>query len=362
MGALAFVIDPHWQRARYLLMQCLGVFFLLGAHGLAELIDGARYVGNAVWPEGGEGTKPRATLLLGGMAAILVFGFSRPFIPPLLEAIEPGHLGWNRYDLAFKHAYDNMEAGDKVMTMHPPAGWIYLEQVDYYLVQSSPKLIVRPDGELGDRYTGALWLETADQFNHLLAQPDRLWLVTQEFWLFNSYDAYLQQQILWRMDKKWGEGGVWALASRPGGWPLPREIDTPREGEFENGTRLLGFTANPPLIQPGGVMWLTLFWHGAPIPYGWKIFVQVRDVNNNTVTQADHFIYDNKVPSSRWETLLENDTAIRDGATLVFPPDLPPGAYRMVVGLYQAETFERMGVINDQSGEAAIILAEFVVE
>ena len=92
------------------------------------------------------------------------------------------------------------------MTMHPPASLLYLEQSDYYLRQTSPKLIVRPDGALGDRYSGAIWLQTVDEFNTLLHDSNRVWLVTQEFWLFNSYEGYLQQQILWQMDKLWGRG------------------------------------------------------------------------------------------------------------------------------------------------------------
>ena len=69
--------------------------------------------------------------------------------------------------------------------------------------------------------------------------------------------------------------------------------------------------------------------------------MQLRDENNGTVAQADHFIYDGKVPTSRWPELLENDTAIRDGATLVLPPNLAPGRYRLVVGFYHPKTFER---------------------
>lgn len=350
LGTLALVISPHWQRARYLLMQCLGIFFLLGAHGLREIFElGFQAVG-------------KNPIRRGALAGFVSLALIALFVPPLNAALDTGYIGWDRYDLAFKHARDMMGTGDKVMTMHPPAAWIYLAQDDYYLVQSSAKLIVRPDGSLGDRYTGATWVETADRFNEVVSGSARVWLMVQEFWLFNSYDGYLQQQILWQMDKQWGEGGVWALASRPGTWPLAREIENRVDGEFEGGTRLLGYSANPPVIQPGGTMWLTLFWHGQQIPQGQKVFVQVRDTENNSVAQADHFIYDNKVPSSRWEALLAKDTAIRDGGTLFFPPDLAPGTYRIVVGFYQPDTFARLGVINDQSGESAVSLGEFAVE
>lgn len=354
IAVLALVISPHWQRSRYLLMQAQGIFLLLGAHGWQEII---RWLGDAL-PTRRPNLSGRVR---GGVALILAAALSLPFLPPLANIIDSGSSGWNRYDQAFKHVRKKLSDGDKVMSMHPPASLLYLNQSDYYLVQSSPKLIVRPDGRLGDRYTGAIWLESADEFNTLLAEQNRVWLVTQEFWLFNSYNADLHQQILWQMDKKWGEGGVWALASRPDAWPLARQVDTVLNADFEGGARLLGYSATPPAPAPGAVMRLTLFWQGN-VPQAAKVFVHLRDGNNATVAQADHFIYNGKVPTSRWPSLFESSDTLRDGATLALPPDLPPGTYRLVVGFYHPETFERLGVVNDQSGESAVILGEWRVE
>jgi hypothetical protein len=357
MLALILVINPHWQRARYLLMQIQGVFLLLGAHGCRELIHLLYSKSTQRRP-----TPTQKQPLWSPSGAIILAGLlSIPFVSALEPLIEAEGRGWNRYDQAFGYVRDNLADGEKVMSMHPPASLLYLNQSDYYLVQSSPKLIIRPDGTVGDRYSGASWLQTAGEFNKLIREPNRIWLVTQEFWLFNSYDGYLQQQILWQMDKLWGEGGVWALASRPGIWPLAQEAETRLNAEFDGGTRLLGFTAKPPIPAPGDVMHLTLFWQGA-IPIGAKVFVQMRDANNGTVAQADHFIYDGKVPASRWPALLKNDTAIRDGATLIVPSELTPGPYRVVIGFYHPETFERLGVVNDQSGENAAILQEWVIK
>lgn len=347
MLTLALVINPHWQRARYLLMQVQAIFLLLAAHGGREVLAWLP------WP------KTAAPKFGAGLALALLL--TLPFLPPLENIIESDSSGWNRYDLAFRHVGQNMSAGDKVMSMLPPASLLYLNRSDYYLVQSSPKLIVRPDGALGDRYSGAIWLESAENFNQLLAEQGRVWLVTQEFWLFNSYTSNLHQQILWQMDKKWGEGGVWALVSRPDAWPLAGHVDTRLNAQFEGGAHLLGYTATPPAPAPGAVMRLTLFWQGN-VPPAAKVFAHLRDENNATVAQADHFIYDGKVPTARWSALFESSDTLRDGATLALPPNLAPGRYRLVVGFYHPETFERLGVINDQSGENAVILGEWVVE
>ncbi len=344
MGVLILVIAPHWQRARYLSMQIQAIFLLLGAHGCRE------FVIIIPWP----GLAPRRWSTVAAFVMVLIV--TLPFIQALNPFFETGYSGWNRYDQAFKHTRDNMAAGDKVMTMHPPASLLYLNQSDYYLRQTSPKLITRPDGKLGDRYSGAIWLNRVEQFNEQILSPTRIWLVTQEFWLFHNYDAYLQQQILWQMDKQWGEGGVWALSSRPGAWPLAQDMATTVNADFEGGARLAGYTVNSP--TPGGIMYLTLFWQGN-IPQQTKVFVQLRDEENVTIAQADHFIYDGKVPTSRWSALLENDTAIRDGATLFLPPDLAPGPYQLAIGFYHPETLQRLGVSNDKSGENAVILNEW---
>ncbi len=150
-----------------------------------------------------------------------------------------------------------------------------------------------------------------------------------------------------------------ALATRPGAWPLARDMQTELNADFEGGVRLAGYTLRPELPVPGGTLYLTLFWQGDSLPTGAKIFVHLRDENNNTVAQADHFLYDGKVPGARWKTLLENDVAIRDGATLLIPAELGPGSYRLLVGFYHPETFERLPVINDQSGENGVILGEW---
>ncbi len=353
IAVLTLVIAPHWQRNRYLVMQASGFFFLLGAHGLREIIA---LLTNSSVIRHSPFTSHHSPFIILGFAILF------PFLSPLQQTLDVGELGWNRYDLAFKHVRDNLSEGDKVMTMNPPPAWLYLRQNDYYLVESSPKLLLKPDGALGDRYTGAKWIGEVEEFNQVIAQPARVWLVTQEFWLFNSYEPYLQQQILQWMDKKWGEGGVWALSSRPGMWELAREMETPVNGHFEGGVTLVGFTAQPPALHPGDVMRLTLFWRGEKMPYHRKIFVQLRNSDNQSVAQADHFIYDEKVPSSRWQALFKDGQAVRDGVSLALPPDLPPGDYKILVGFYDPDTFERIGVINDQSGEAAVILGEFTLE
>jgi hypothetical protein len=47
------------------------------------------------------------------------------------------------------------------------------------------------------------------------------------------------------------------------------------------------------------------------------------------------------VPTSQWA----RDEVIVDERTVPIPDDLPPGDYRLVVGLYRADTGERLPVL-----------------
>jgi hypothetical protein len=40
---------------------------------------------------------------------------------------------------------------------------------------------------------------------------------------------------------------------------------------------------------------------------------------------------------------------------------LPAGSYRVLVGFYDPASGSRLGVVDDQSGENAVLLAEFEV-
>ncbi len=142
----------------------------------------------------------------------------------------------------------------------------------------------------------------------------------------------------------------------PGAWPL---ADSPIEtvkANFEGEIRLVGYTANQPLNFSGGIVELTLFWQGQQIPETSNVFVQIIDQNDNTIVQADHPLYIHQ------DVLTADGTMLRDGATLALPPDMPNGSYKILVGLYNPETSERLKVINGQSGQSAVPLTEFAIE
>ncbi|HRV95098.1 MAG TPA: hypothetical protein P5526_23270 [Anaerolineae bacterium] len=102
-----------------------------------------------------------------------------------------------------------------------------------------------------------------------------------------------------------------------------------------------------------GAVYLSLYWRPLrPFEQDFTVFVHVRDLQNNTVINADHQPYDGRVPTSRWPV----GQTIKETIRLDIPPDLPTGQYQIMTGLYSPITVERLPVINDASGENAVII------
>jgi len=141
--------------------------------------------------------------------------------------------------------------------------------------------------------------------------------------------------------------------------PLPSEPVAGLDANFNNLIRLDGYSLDPRAIAPDGTAVLGLYWRPIGDPSrAVKVFVHLRDGMGQTIAQADHFIYEGLLNSSEWDRLRDKEEWLRDSADLRVPLPLPAdGApYRIYVGLYDPATFERVPVLNDSSGENAVII------
>ncbi len=125
--------------------------------------------------------------------------------------------------------------------------------------------------------------------------------------------------------------------------------------EFGNEVLLQGYSLTPEQPSPGQPMQLTLFWHTvAPISTNYATFLHLRNQANETVAQVDFTL---SPPSSSWWV---GDT-MNDQHQLLLPAELPAGQYRLLAGLYNPQTLDRLPVQNDTSGENAVELTRIVV-
>lgn len=108
---------------------------------------------------------------------------------------------------------------------------------------------------------------------------------------------------------------------------------------------LLGYDWEP--SEPGGQAGLTVYWKAVkPIPTNYQVFVHLRDESGAVVAQSDK-LNPGDYPTHRWP----QDRYIRDEHWLHIPEDLPPGEYRLAVGLWLMAEGVRLPVYDSQGAD-----------
>jgi hypothetical protein len=125
---------------------------------------------------------------------------------------------------------------------------------------------------------------------------------------------------------------------------LPEAIDLPLDARFEPGIYLRGASVETRKRAPGQTLPLVLFWQtevvtDSPV----TAFVHLVDQQGNLVTQSDR--WPGGLPSNIWA----EKQVIIDEYELRLPPDLAAGAYQILVGLYDAESGQRLAA-EDAAG------------
>ncbi len=122
---------------------------------------------------------------------------------------------------------------------------------------------------------------------------------------------------------------------------------------FGDKIRLVGFDTTPEL-KPGtgpNKLPLTLFWRGeAKIPEDYVIFIHLINKAGEKVAQRDTAPRYGELDTSKWKPgeLLDDDQS------LDLPANLPPGRYKILMGVYRPTDFERLKVTNAPAGETVI--------
>ncbi len=114
--------------------------------------------------------------------------------------------------------------------------------------------------------------------------------------------------------------------------PLDERLDA----NFGGQVRLVGYTYDPPVPWTGRQGRLRLVWQAAPRAWAdYTVFLHLVDSTGERVSGADA---QPPVPTSQWA----RGEVVVDERVLPIPDHLPPGDYRLVVGLYRADTGERL--------------------
>ncbi len=123
--------------------------------------------------------------------------------------------------------------------------------------------------------------------------------------------------------------------------PLPEGPDEFSRAHFGENIFLHGYTLARDGLGPGDIAPVALFWEAeGAIDERYKVTVQALDGAGNLVAQVDTEPRDGLLPTTLWEPV----QVVADFYGLPLPPELPPGRYRLIVGLYHVSTGERLPV------------------
>ena len=130
------------------------------------------------------------------------------------------------------------------------------------------------------------------------------------------------------------------LTLRPGA--TPPQFDPAPAAALANQARLLGVAGLPAQLAPGDWLRFTLVWQAeAAIPQDYTVFTQLLGPDGQVVAQHDNPPAGGWYPTSVWAA----GDSVADAYALRLPPDAPAGQYRLIAGMYDAATGQRVPLV-----------------
>jgi hypothetical protein len=325
---MLLVVGTTWREARYL-YPLLPLLFL-GAEGVAvPVMRGlARHL-----------PRPAGRWALIGLTAVLVVLSAWLAYPDVRAVATRDEWG---YDQAMAFVGERWTQGDGLATIAPAAAFVVLDRADYLAIEEGAQALVvaGDDGRPVDGWTGLPLLDSPARLAEALEAYPHLWFVADEMRLNRHFSSdYLR--LLWeRADLEAFERGTFVFRSRPAG-ALPA-VDRVREDDLAGQLRLEGYALSDDRPEPGDTVTVTLRW--APLaPQGdYTAFVHLVNRAGEGVTGHDAPPLGGLYPVDRWPRS-PRSWPFPDRHPLSLPADLPPGRYRLEVGLYRPGTLEPVG-------------------
>jgi hypothetical protein len=118
----------------------------------------------------------------------------------------------------------------------------------------------------------------------------------------------------------------------------------PLEMNLDNKAYLLGYDLDPAQLKPGGTVHMVLYWRAGFVgDADYTVFVHVIDQDGKMWAGQDNWPQNGLSPTSVWMA----GEFVSDPYDIVLPADIPPGEYRIEVGMYLLETLERLEILGD---------------
>jgi hypothetical protein len=135
----------------------------------------------------------------------------------------------------------------------------------------------------------------------------------------------------------------------------PSDIQHPQRARLGKGVAFLGYDLTPATVRPGETLHLTLYWQAQAelglssrrrietMETSYTVFTHLLDSHQRIWGQKDSLPVDGARPTTGW--LLGE--VVADEYAIPVQPDAPPGEYTLEIGLYDAQTMERLPLLDE---------------
>jgi hypothetical protein len=188
---------------------------------------------------------------------------------------------------------------------------------------------------------------TVNELQHLAAAADKIYAT---YWATHQADpdglieGWLDNHLFKATDQWYGNVRLVSYANPQASAGL---TSTPVDYQLGQHIRLTGYALSSPRITPGDILQIALTWQADhPVSQNYTVFVQVLDQANHLVGQRDALPLQ---PLPDWPT----GEPVPDGHGVFIEPGTPPGKHKIILGLYNSETGQRLPVKRGREAAAA---------
>jgi len=134
------------------------------------------------------------------------------------------------------------------------------------------------------------------------------------------------------------------IEGRPRTFKVP-PIPHPLEVNLGDQVELLGYDLDATELKAGDTLSLTLYWKAlAEMDTSYTVFIHLLDGEDKIWGQRDSLPGNGSLPTTGWLT----GEVIADAYNVPIHPEAPPGPYSIEIGMYQAETGQRLSVFGEE--------------
>jgi len=131
---------------------------------------------------------------------------------------------------------------------------------------------------------------------------------------------------------------IWVQSTKPS-FEIPEHIEERRDVNLGDQVTLLGYDLDAKEVKPGEDIKVTVYWQARrQIDTSYKVFVHLYDDEGSIVGQQDRVPGLGVRPTVDWEV----GEVLADRYSVPLDPDIPPGTYRLAMGMYDGGTGERL--------------------